>query len=105
MKPVIVICGTTGVGKSKLAVELAQRISQGALSSEWKASKVLNADAMQVYRGLDVLTNKLPESDRHGVEHLLMDFKNPGERYVVGDWVKDAMTIVSELKRSQLLHL
>ncbi|VDB88643.1 unnamed protein product [Peniophora sp. CBMAI 1063] len=97
MKPVIVICGTTGVGKSKLAVELAQRISQGALSPEWRSSKVLNADAMQVYRGLDVLTNKMPENERQGVEHLLMDFKNPGERYVVGDWVEDAMRTIDQM--------
>ena len=95
MKPVIVICGTTGVGKSKLAVELARQISQGALSAEWGSSKVINADAMQVYKGLDVLTNKMPLNERQGVEHSLMDFKVPGERYVVGDWVEDAIKIVS----------
>ncbi|KZV60902.1 tRNA isopentenyltransferase [Peniophora sp. CONT] len=103
MKPVIVICGTTGVGKSKLAIQLAQQISQGDLSPKWRAAKVLNADAMQVYCGLDVLTNKMPESERHGVEHLLMDFKQPGERYVVGDWVEDAMRTIEQMhKRAEV---
>lgn len=53
--------------------------------------KVINADAMQVYEGLDVLTNKLPASEQNGVEHLLMGFKQPGEQYVVRDWVQDAI--------------
>ena len=89
-KPLICICGTTGVGKSKLAVDLALRISQSS-STGWRSSRIINADAMQVYRGLDVLTNKIPENERRGIEHLLMDFKLPNERYVVGDWVEDAI--------------
>lgn len=49
---------------------------------------------MQVYRGMDIITNKVPESERHGVEHALMSFKNPGEQYVVGQWVQDALAVV-----------
>ncbi|KAJ6500363.1 tRNA isopentenyltransferase [Mycena sanguinolenta] len=51
---------------------------------------------MQVYAGLDVLTNKVLEAERHGVEHLLMGFKQPGEQYVVGQWVKDAICAIEE---------
>ncbi|EJD02072.1 tRNA isopentenyltransferase [Fomitiporia mediterranea MF3/22] len=80
LKPLIAICGTTGVGKSRLAVELALQLR----------GKVVNADAMQVYQGLDILTNKLPPSEQHGIEHVLMNFKKPGEQYVVGEWVRDA---------------
>jgi tRNA dimethylallyltransferase len=94
-RPLIVICGTTGVGKSKLAVDLALRIAHGNLSSEWRNAKIINADAMQVYKGLNILTNKIPESQRHGIEHLLFDFKQPGEQYVVGQWVQDAIQTVS----------
>ncbi|OCB88085.1 tRNA isopentenyltransferase [Sanghuangporus baumii] len=67
-------------GKSKLAVELALAVG----------GKVINADAMQVYRGLDILTNKLRVDEQRGVEHVLMNFKKPGEQYVVGEWVRDA---------------
>ena len=87
LRPVIAICGTTGVGKSKLAVELALRIAEGAA--------VINADSMQVYDGLDILTNKLPREEMKGVPHLLMGFKKPGEQYVVGQWVEEAAKAVS----------
>lgn len=51
---------------------------------------------MQVYRGMDIITNKVPESERHGVEHALMSFKNPGEQYVVGQWVQDALAVPAD---------
>jgi tRNA dimethylallyltransferase len=94
LKPLIVIGGSTGVGKSKLAVELALQFARGELSQGSKHAKILNADSMQVYKGLDILTNKIPETERCGVEHLLMNFKQPGEQYVIGDWVRDAVQIV-----------
>ena len=87
LRSVIAICGTTGVGKSKLAVELALRIAEGAV--------VINADSMQVYDGLDVLTNKIPEEETKGVPHLLMGFKKPGEQYIVRQWVEEAVKAVS----------
>lgn len=87
LRPIIAICGTTGVGKSKLAVELALSIAEGAA--------VINADSMQVYDGLDILTNKLPREEMKGVPHLLMGFKKPGEQYVVGQWVEEAARAVS----------
>jgi tRNA dimethylallyltransferase len=49
---------------------------------------------MQVYSGMDIITNKVPEADRQGVEHLLMGIREPWEQYVVGEWVHDAMQIV-----------
>lgn len=91
LQPLIAICGTTGVGKSKLAIELALRLAQTGPSSRWRGARIINADAMQVYRGLDVLTNKTSVAERQGIDHLLMDFKDPGEQYVVGEWVHDAI--------------
>lgn len=49
---------------------------------------------MQVYAGMDVITNKVSESEMQGVEHLLMSFKKPGEQYIVGQWVQDAIKMV-----------
>ena len=95
-KSIIAICGTTGVGKSKLAIDLALHINRATYMSGWRRAKIINADAMQVYKGLDVITNKVPESERQGVEHLLMDFKQPGEQYVVGEWVQDASKLVRQ---------
>lgn len=94
--PVIAICGTTGVGKSKLGVELALRLAQHEGSGRrWRGARIINADSMQVYAGMDIITNKVPLEERMGVEHLLMDFKRPGEQYVVGQWVQDAIQVVS----------
>jgi tRNA dimethylallyltransferase len=95
MLPLISICGTTGVGKSKLAVELALSLTRAAKPAHpWRGARIINADSMQVYKGMDVITNKMPRDERQGVEHLLMDFKSPGEQYVVGEWVNDAIQAV-----------
>ncbi|TFK42816.1 tRNA isopentenyltransferase [Crucibulum laeve] len=97
LKPLIAICGTTGVGKSNLAIDLALQLAHGGFKSRWKGARVINADSMQVYEGLDIITNKITEDERRGVEHLLMGFKKPGEQYVVGDWVRDALELIDDI--------
>ncbi len=63
MKKVIALMGPTAVGKSDLAIELALKID----------GEVINADAMQLYQGLDIATAKVPLIDRKGVVHHLLD--------------------------------
>lgn len=57
-KKVVVVMGATGAGKSRLAIDLA---------SHFAGVEIVNADSMQVYGGLDVLTNKVPLSERNGL--------------------------------------
>jgi len=95
LRPVIAICGTTGVGKSRLAVELALKLSERFDPHGWKGGVVVNADAMQAYKGFNTITNKIPPEERAGVEHVLMDIKEPTEQYVVGQWIHDATRVVS----------
>nr|WCF55763.1 adenylate dimethylallyltransferase [Gastrodia elata] len=64
---VVVILGATGTGKSKLSIDVSRRF----------AGEVVNADKIQVYRGLDVTTNKLPLHDRRGVPHHLLGDLDP----------------------------
>ncbi|URD79974.1 IPP transferase [Musa troglodytarum] len=71
-KKVVVVMGATGAGKSRLAIDLV---------SHFSGVEVVNADSMQVYRGLDVVTNKVPLSDRNGsidpsVEFTSRDFRD-----------------------------
>ncbi|KAG9318314.1 tRNA isopentenyltransferase [Chiua virens] len=104
LKPLITICGTTGVGKSKLGVELALKLGQEFFQDHsgqhrWRGARIINADSMQIYTSMNVITNKIPEAERMGVEHLLMDFKQPGEQYVVGQWVHDAIQVIEETHR------
>ena len=84
-KSIVAIIGTTGAGKSRLAVDIARNFK----------GEVINADAMQVYRGLETITNKITHNDMCGVPHHLLGCKMPGEEYVVGHWVSDAVQLVS----------
>ena len=84
-KSIVAIVGTTGAGKSRLAVDIARAFN----------GEVINADAMQVYRGLDIITNKITHDEMHGVPHHLLGCKAPGEEYVVGHWVSDTVQLVS----------
>lgn len=93
-KPIVVICGTTGVGKSKLGIELALSMLRGSDKHPYRGARIINADSMQVYVGMDVITNKVPLEERVGVDHLLMDYKQPGEQLTGPEWIKDAMQAV-----------
>lgn len=95
LQPLVVICGATGVGKSKLGVELALRLVNKG-HNKWRGARIINADSMQVYTGMNVTTNKISPAERMGIDHLLMDFKKPDEQYVVGQWVHDAMQAINE---------
>ncbi|OKL56759.1 hypothetical protein UA08_07903 [Talaromyces atroroseus] len=64
MQPLITVVGATGTGKTKLAVDLAKRFN----------GEIINGDAMQLYRGLPIITNKVPVNEREGVPHHLIDF-------------------------------
>ena len=104
LKPLISIIGTTGVGKSRLAIDLALAMSSHGHKYGWHNAKVINSDSMQVYSGADIITNKVPESERRNVEHLLMSVKEPGEQYVVGQWVNDAIREVSR-QTLNIMHI
>ncbi|CAG8813805.1 11357_t:CDS:2, partial [Gigaspora rosea] len=83
-KGVIAIVGTTGVDKSELGVQLAK-----ALHGE-----VINGDSMQVYKGLDIITNKMPMEEREGIPHHLMDFLEPHQEYRVTEFTEDTIKIL-----------
>ncbi|WP_353111719.1 tRNA (adenosine(37)-N6)-dimethylallyltransferase MiaA [Microbacterium sp.] len=68
------IVGATGTGKSDLALELA-----AALRERGNAAEIVNADAMQLYRGMDIGTAKLPVDERRGIPHRLFDVREVAE--------------------------
>ena len=100
--------GSTGTGKSQLAVSLARSIIENASqppasrAHHWRGAEVISADSMQVYKGLDVITNKVTAEEMQGVKHHLIDFLPPGAAYTVGDFRSDAATIVSGLTMRML---
>lgn len=66
--PLITIIGATGTGKSALSLNLAE-----ALIASGHPAEIINADAMQLYRGMDIGTAKLPIEERRGIPHHLLD--------------------------------
>ncbi|KAG8831228.1 hypothetical protein FRC20_008195, partial [Serendipita sp. 405] len=86
-RSIIAVIGTTGAGKSKLAVDIAKACN----------GEIINADAMQVYRGLDVITNKVTEEEMQGIPHHLMDYKEPGEETFVAEWVSMAIGTIDNI--------
>jgi tRNA dimethylallyltransferase len=83
----IVISGPTCSGKSGLGVELAQLVS----------GEIINADSMQVYRGMDIGTAKIPVFERKGIRHHLIDIVNPDEEFNAALFRQHALTIIGEL--------
>jgi tRNA dimethylallyltransferase len=85
--PVIAVVGPTGSGKSDLAVSLAL-----ALDGE-----VVNADAMQFYRGMDIGTAKITAAERRGVPHHLLDILDVTEEASVSDFQQQARAVIADI--------
>ena len=84
---IYVIVGPTGVGKTKLSTKLAK-----ALNAE-----IINADSMQVYRGLDIGTAKVKEEEKEDIPHHLFDIVDVNTCYTVYDYQKDARGKIEEI--------
>lgn len=93
--PVVAVMGTTGAGKTKLSVDIAKAFD----------GEVINADAMQVYRGLDIITNKATKQEMQGIPHHLMDIKDPGEQMHVTEWVTMAMRTIDDVHSRKKLPI
>ena len=85
----ILITGPTASGKSALAVELARR----------HGGVVINADSMQVYDTLRLLTARPDQADMGGVEHCLYGHVSAAAAYSTGAWVREAQALVARLKQ------
>jgi len=83
----IFIGGATATGKSELAIEIA-----GELGGE-----IVNADSMQLYRGMDIGTAKLSEAERSGIKHHLIDVVDPSEDVTVSWYQEEARKIIDDL--------
>ena len=86
-KPVVVILGPTAIGKSRIAIEVGK-----ALGTE-----ILTADSRQVYRGMDIGTDKPTLAERQGVPHQLIDLVDPDQHFNVGDYRQHANSAIERL--------
>jgi tRNA dimethylallyltransferase len=87
--PIVIIAGPTGAGKTGLALELAERFD----------AQIISADAVAVYRGMDIGTAKPSMAERNRVGHHLIDILNPDEPYDAARFAEDASAIIQNLAK------
>lgn len=84
---IVLVAGPTASGKSKEAIRIAKK----------RGGEIISVDSRQVYRGLDIGTEKLTSEEMQGVPHHLINIREPNEPYSAGDFVGDAMRLMREI--------
>ena len=87
MKPIIVIVGPTGVGKTKLSIELAKKLD----------AEIINGDSVAIYKRLNIGSAKPTKEEQQEAVHHLIDIKEPTEEYSVYDYQIDARNKIEEI--------
>lgn len=94
-RTVTLIAGPTASGKSDFALKLAQK----------NGSTIINADSMQVYSILKIITARPSDDDMALVRHFFYGYVNPGQPYSTGKWLKDVSHLLAELQDSPLVFV
>lgn len=92
---ILAIVGPTGVGKTKLSIELAKKYN----------AIIINCDAVQIYQELNIGSAKATLQERENIPHKLLDFVNPNTFYTVYDYQKDAREILEQNKDKNIIFV
>lgn len=87
--PLVAIVGPTAAGKSALSLAVAERL----------AGEVLNYDSVQVYRGFEIGSGKVPTEDRRGIPHHFLDLIEPGQVFTAGDYRREAQQVLDQVRK------
>ena len=87
-EPIVAIVGATATGKSDLALDLAERLG----------GEIVNTDAMQIYRGMDIGTAKLPITERRGIPHHLIDIADVHKAASVAEFQGMAREVIADCR-------
>ena len=90
---ILAIVGATGTGKSDLALDIAE-----SLISNGQPAEIVNADASQLYRGMDIGTAKVPESERRGIPHHMLDVLDVTAEASVAQYQIDARAAIDDIE-------
>ena len=90
---IVVITGPTGVGKTKMSIELAKKLD----------AYIINADAVQIYKELNIGSAKVTKEEMDGIKHFLIDIKSPNEEYTVKDYQADLRKKLTEYKDKNIV--
>ena len=92
---IILISGPTASGKSKFAIQLAKKIN----------GEVINADSMQIFKELKILTARPHRNNLKNITHHLYGFKSVKENYSAGNWLKDAKLKITSIKKKNKIPI
>ena len=90
---IVVITGPTGVGKTKMSIELAKKLD----------AYIINADAVQIYEGLNIGSAKVTKDEMTGIKHFLLDIRKPNEEYTVKDYQEDLRKLLALYKNKNII--
>ncbi|XP_069144558.1 adenylate isopentenyltransferase 5, chloroplastic-like [Solanum lycopersicum] len=90
-KKVIFIMGATGTGKSRISVNLATHFR----------GEIINSDKMQVYKGLEIVTNKITHTEKQGVRHYLLGEIEPDSDFTAEDFCLQAIVHIEKIRKTQ----
>jgi tRNA dimethylallyltransferase len=93
--PALLIMGPTASGKSALALALAERIG----------GEIVNADSMQVYRDLRILTARPTPQEEARAPHHLYGHVDAAERYSTGRWLSDALAAIAQIRARNMIPI
>lgn len=95
MDKVIIITGPTAVGKTKCSLSIAERLK----------TEIINGDAYQIYKGMDIGTAKPTKEELSKIKHHLMDYLDPLDNFSVADYQRIVRTKIEEFKNNNLIPL
>ncbi len=94
-KNLVIVLGPTAVGKSKIAIRLAKRFG----------GEIINCDSIQVYKGFDIGTDKVPPAKRENIPHHLLSIFEPSKQFTAADFVRLALKAVEDIQRRKRLPI
>src|SRR5687767_15937048 len=89
-QPIVALVGATASGKTGLSLDLAERLG----------GEIVNTDAMQLYRGMDIGTAKLPVAERRGIPHHLLDLLTVRDPATVAEFQGWARAVIADLREA-----
>jgi tRNA dimethylallyltransferase len=93
--PIVAIVGPTASGKSTLGIAIALQLG----------GEIVNCDSVQVYKGVQIATAKVPVEERQGIPHHLIDFVSPSINYTAGDWARQATAKIEDIENRARLPI
>ena len=95
MSKIFLVAGPTASGKSKIACSIAKKIN----------GEIINADSMQIYKELKILTARPLKKEQQGIKHHLYGFVSVNKNFSTGEWIKHCLKKINEIKKRKKIPI